>query len=83
MYIDPVYLLKYMTLLKLIVYKYWYFYFWNIKLINYMYFVILKTIRPIFNLKDNNGKKYNKLIQDTNYIKSWNNAIYGYMFEIN
>ena len=48
-----------------------------------MYFVIGRIIRPIFNLKDNNGKKYNELISgDINYIKSWNNAIYGYMFEI-
>jgi DNA-directed RNA polymerase II subunit RPB2 len=83
---DPVYLLKYMRLLKLNSFiNIGTSISWNIKTGELHVFCDSgRIIRPIFNLKDNNGKKYNELISgDINYIKSWNNSIYGYMFEIN
>ena len=50
---------------------------------NTFFSVIGRIIRPIFNLKSKKGKKYNELIGDIEYIKNWDNAIYGYMLEVN
>ena len=83
---NPVYLLKYMKLLKLNSFiNIGTSISWNIKTNELHFFCDSgRIIRPIFNLKSKKGKKYNELISgDIEYIKNWNNAIYGYMLEVN
>ena len=83
---DPVYLLKYMKLLKLNSFiNIATSISWNIQTREIHVFCDSgRIIRPIFKLKDKKGKKYNELISgDTNYIKTWKHAIHGYIFEMN
>ena len=83
---DPVYLIKYMKLLKLNSFiNIATSISWNIQSGEIHVFCDSgRIIRPIFYLKDKKGKKYNELISgDINYIKTWKHAIHGYMFEVN
>ncbi|MBF76247.1 hypothetical protein CMK20_18965 [Candidatus Poribacteria bacterium] len=81
---SPKLLLKYMKLLKLNSFiNITTSISWNIQTDEFHVFTDSgRIIRPVFRLKtDSNGNKYNELISGNyEYIKTWNRAIHGYLF---